>query len=216
MTSLLSPALALSSTGEEAVMPTTREHGARANDGGTMTNKTTARARTAMRELDDVPTQLAALEAMTVGQLAERWRELYGEPTRTRNKDYLKKRLAWRIQELAEGRLPPGAVALINKFGDQMPERWRMRMTRPATTENEARTLLQPVEPRDPRLPPPGTVLRRVFEGVAHEVAVREEGFEYDGTRYKTLSAIAQHITGTRWNGFLFFGLKKRDAEGAA
>ena len=68
MTSLLSPALALSSTGEEAVMPTTREHGARANDGGTMTNKTTARARTAMRELDDVPTQLAALEAMTVGQ----------------------------------------------------------------------------------------------------------------------------------------------------
>ena len=91
-----------------------------------------------------------------------------------------------------------------------------MRLTRHATTENEAPTLLRPVEPRDPRLPPPGTVLRRVFEGVAHEVAVCEEGFEYGGTRYKTLSAIAQHITGTRWNGFLFFGLKKRDVDGAA
>ncbi len=91
-----------------------------------------------------------------------------------------------------------------------------MRLTRPGTTEGEAPPLLQPVEPRDPRLPPPGTVLRRVFEGAAHEVTVCAEGFEYDGTRYKTLSAIAQHITGTRWNGFLFFGLKKRGAEGAA
>lgn len=181
-----------------------------------MNNNTTARARAAMRELGDVPTQLAALESMTVGQLAEKWRELYGEPTRTRNKDYLKKRLGWRIQELAEGGLSQGALARIHQLGDQMPERWRMRMTRPATTENEAPTLLQPVEPRDPRLPPPGTVLRRVFEGVAHEVTVCNEGFEYDGTRHKTLSAIAHHITGTRWNGFLFFGLKKRDAEGAA
>ena len=70
------------------------------------------RARANARELGDVPAQLAALETMSVGQLAEKWRELYGEPTRTRNKDYLKKRLAWRIQELAEGGLPPGAVAL--------------------------------------------------------------------------------------------------------
>ena len=94
-----------------------------------MNNKATARARTAMRELDDVPTQLAALESMTVGQLAEKWRKLYGEPTRTRNKDYLKKRLAWRIQELAEGGLSQGALARIHQLGDQMPERWRMRQS---------------------------------------------------------------------------------------
>ncbi|MCG3173797.1 MAG: hypothetical protein GMKNLPBB_01999 [Myxococcota bacterium] len=178
--------------------------------------KTAARARANARKLGNVPTQLAALETMNVGALAEKYRELYGEPARTRNKDYLKKRLAWRIQELAGGGLPPGAVALINQFGDQMPERWRMRMTRPATTENEAPALLHPVEPRDPRLPPPGAVLRRVFEGAAHEVTVCDEGFEYAGQRYKSLSAIAQHITGTRWNGFLFFGLKKRGAEDAA
>jgi hypothetical protein len=197
-------------------MPTLREHGARAHDGGTMTNKTAARARASARELRDVPSQLAALETMNVGALAEKYRELYGEPTRSRNKDYLKKRLAWRIQELAEGGLPPGAVAIINQLGDQMPGRWRMRMTRSATTEPEAPPLLPPVAPRDPRLPPPGTVLRRVFEGVAHEVTVGVGGFEYQGTRHKALSAIAQKITGTRWNGFLFFGLKKRDAENAA
>ena len=81
--------LALSSTGEEAVMATTREHGAR-DEGRTM-SKTTVRARANARELGDVPTQLAALEQMNVGQLAEKYRELYGEPTRTRNKEYLRK-----------------------------------------------------------------------------------------------------------------------------
>ena len=179
-----------------------------------MNNKTTARARAAMRELDDVPTQLAALESMTVGQLAEKWRELYGEPTRTRNKDYLKKRLGWRIQELAEGGLSQGALARIHQLGDQMPERWRMRQSQghasgdsPAATE--ALQVVQATEPRDPRVPPVGTVLRRVFEGKAHEVTVCTEGFEYAGQRYKSLSAIATEIAGTRWNGFLFLGLKK-------
>ena len=66
-------------------------------------------------------------------------------------------------------------------------------------------------EPRDPRVPPVGTVIRRVFDGKAHEVTVCVEGFEYEGQRHKTLSAIATHIAGTRWNGYLFFGLKKRD-----
>ena len=69
---------------------------------------------------------------------------------------------------------------------------------------------VQPTEPRDPRVPPVGTVLRRVFNGVAHEVTVCNEGFEHGGERFKTLSAVAKHITGTPWNGFLFFGLKKR------
>ena len=57
---------------------------------------------------------------------------------------------------------------------------------------------------------PVGTVVRRVFDGKTHEVTVCVEGFEYEGRRYKTLSAIANQIAGSRWNGFLFFGLKKR------
>ena len=79
-----------------------------------------------------------------------------------------------------------------------------------AATSTEALQVVQATEPRDPRVPPAGTVLRRVFDGKTYEVTVCAEGFEYEGRRYKSLSAIATEIAGTRWNGFLFFGLKKR------
>ena len=131
-------------------------------------SKTTARARANARELGDVPTQLAALEQMNVGQLAEKYRELYGEPTRTRNKEYLRKRLAWRIQEQVEGGLSASALERIAQLGDDVPERWRMRQ---AAQVQDLGTV-HPTEPRDPRVPPAGTVLRRVFNGVAHEFTV--------------------------------------------
>ncbi|MBX3129309.1 MAG: DUF2924 domain-containing protein [Polyangiaceae bacterium] len=131
------------------------------------------------------------------------YRRLWRAP---HNRRYLRKRLAWRIQELAEGGLPASALERIAQLGDDVPERWRMRQ---AAQVQDLGTV-QPIEPRDPRVPPVGTVLRRVFNGVAHEVTVCSEGFEHGGERFKTLSAVAKHITGTPWNGFLFFGLKKR------
>lgn len=192
-------------------MPTLPEHGARSDEGDIMTNPVVERALANVRAMRDVPGQLAALETMSVGPLAEKYRELYGEPTRSRNKDYLKKRLAWRIQELAEGGLSESAVAKIRELGDKLPERWRMR-TKQAESPDAPLVAPQPTEPRDPRIPPIGTVVSRVFDGTRHEATVCAEGFEYAGERYKTLSAIALRITGTRWNGFLFFGLKKRGA----
>ena len=181
--------------------------------------KTTARSRAEMRRLDDMPSQLAALETMNVPALAEKYRELYGEPTRSRNRAYLKKRLAWRIEANFQGDLSQGAIARIQQLGDQLPERWQMRLGQPAsepaaasdaTTKLDAALSTATTEPRDPRVPPVGTVVRRVFDGKTHEVTVCVEGFEYEGRKYKTLSAIANQIAGSRWNGFLFFGLKKR------
>ena len=166
-----------------------------------------------------MPSQLAALETMNVPALAEKYRELYGEPTRSRNRAYLKKRLAWRIEANFQGDLSQGAIARIQQLGDQLPERWQMRLGQPANaadaTSDDApapttQPVLAPTEPRDPRVPPPGTVISRVFDGKTHEVTVCVEGFEYAGRKYKTLSAIATQIAGTRWNGYLFFGLKKR------
>ncbi|MFP2962575.1 DUF2924 domain-containing protein, partial [Myxococcus sp. 1LA] len=90
-----------------------------------MAKKGTARA--ARTQLADVPQQLAALASMSVPDLAAKYLELYGEPTRSRNRDYLKKRLAFRIQELAEGGLSARAVTRISELGDKLPERWRMR-----------------------------------------------------------------------------------------
>ena len=182
-------------------------------------NKATTRSRAEMRKLDDMPSQLAALETMNVPALAEKYRELYGEPTRSRNRAYLKKRLAWRIEASFQGDLSQGAIARIQQLGDQLPERWQMRLGQPASepaaasdaaTKLDAALSTATTEPRDPRVPPVGTVVRRVFDGKTHEVTVCVEGFEYAGRKYKTLSAIATQIAGTRWNGYLFFGLKKR------
>lgn len=182
-------------------------------------NKATTRSRAEMRRLDDMPSQLAALETMNVPALAEKYRELYGEPTRSRNRAYLKKRLAWRIEANFQGDLSQGAIARIQQLGDQLPERWQMRLGQPASepaaagdaaTKLDAARSTATTEPRDPRVPPVGTVVRRVFDGKTHEVTVCVEGFEYEGRKYKTLSAIANQIAGSRWNGFLFFGLKKR------
>ena len=184
-------------------------------------NKATTRSRAEMRRLDDMPSQLAALETMNVPALAEKYRELYGEPTRSRNRAYLKKRLAWRIEANFQGDLSQGAIARIQQLGDQLPERWQMRLGQPASapaaasdaaTKPDAALSTATTEPRDPRVPPVGTVVRRVFDGKTHEVTVCVEGFEYEGRKYKTLSAIANQIAGSRWNGFLFFGLKKRGA----
>ena len=168
-----------------------------------------------------MPSQLAALETMNVPALAEKYRELYGEPTRSRNRAYLKKRLAWRIEANFQGDLSQGAIARIQQLGDQLPERWQMRLGQAASepaaagdaaTKLDAALSTATTEPRDPRVPPVGTVVRRVFDGKTHEVTVCVEGFEYEGRKYKTLSAIANQIAGSRWNGFLFFGLKKPGA----
>jgi len=168
--------------------------------------KTNDSAHANLLLLRDVPAQLAALETMNTPELVAAYRDLYGEPTRTRNVPYLRKRLGYRVQELAYGGLPASALAKIAELGDGVPERWRMRQAeRAGLIESPP----QPMEPRDPRIPPVGTVLRRVHNGITHEVIVCAEGFEHAGMRFKTLSAVAKHITGTPWNGFLFFALKK-------
>ena len=64
--------------------------------------------------------------------------------------------------------------------------------------------------PRDPRLPLPGTILRRQYRGRVVQVTVLREGFEYEGEVYRSLSAVAKAVTGSHWNGLLFWGLTKK------
>ena len=156
-----------------------------------------------------VAEQLAALEKLSVGELADRYREVFGVPTRTRNKNYLRKKVGWRIQELAEGGLSARALAKIEELAPLAPVRWRSTQlgAGPAVAVVEAP---RPDASRDPRLPPPGAVLVRVHNGVEHRVTVLADGFEYRGERFQTLSHLARVIAGTPWNGYLFFGLKRR------
>jgi hypothetical protein len=156
-----------------------------------------------------VSEQLAALEKLTVGELVLKYREVFGVPTRTRNKSYLRKKVAWRIQELAEDGLSPRALAKIEELAPLAPVRWRTSQPGEAPAVTVVATPL-PDPDRDPRLPPPGSVIVRIHQGVEHRVTVLDDGFEYHGERHQTLSQLARHITGTPWNGYLFFGLQRR------
>lgn len=145
---------------------------------------------------------LAALSRITGAELAEKYILFFGQPARTHNKDFLRKRLAWRIQELAEGGLSERALARIEELGADALTSWR----RPARTERATSPRAQLGGAiRDLRLPPAGTVVRRVHGTTEHSVTVLDDGFEFGGERYRSLSKIARVITGTPWNGYLFF-----------
>lgn len=170
----------------------------------------------ARQAIADIPRELAALRSMTVEELRQKYREVYGEPTRSRNKDYLRKKVAWRIQELAEGGLSDRARARIEELAAHVPFRWRS--SRNVTTEPPATAGapdLAASGTRDPRLPEPGTVITREHGGVEHRVTVLEDGFEYRGERFASLSKVARAISGTNWNGYLFFSLQRRTRKGA-
>ena len=164
-------------------------------------------------EQASIPAQILALQKMTVGQLREKWLELYGEPSRSCNRQYLWKRLAWRVQELAYGGLSARAkarIAELNRDGDLRflpPRSWN-----PSTFEDPGPTPRNEVRPvRDLRLPVPGTVITRDYKGQEIRVSVLEKGFEFEGRPYRSLSAVARAITGQKWNGWLFFGLTNRE-----
>jgi len=162
-------------------------------------------------QVADLAAQIAALERMTTGELAARYAEVFGEPTRSRNKSYLKKKVAYRIQEIAEGGLSARARDRIEELAADAPIRHRQRRVAEPASENAAPDGSNPEQKgRDPRLPAVGEVLVKVHRGVEHQVSMLDGGFEYQGERYTSLSKIAKVITGTNWNGFLFFGLTQR------
>ena len=167
--------------------------------------KVDRRPSDASRALADVTMQIEALQDMTAGELAELGIVRSSESPHARaTRAIYKKKIAWRIQELAEGGLSERTLERIESLADEAPARWRRARGRPA---RECRKPL-PQTPRDPRLPAPGTVLTRDHQGTRHDVTVLDSGFEYRGQRFTSLSRIARAITGTQWNGFLFFGLR--------
>ncbi len=150
------------------------------------------------------------LQQMTVGDLRLEWLELYGEPTRSRNRDYLWRRLAWRVQELAHGGLSDTAKVRIDELAPDSFARARTPLNGNGAASADGRRDHQPRDRRDPRLPSPGTVLTRQYKGQQIRVTALDDGFEWDGRRYGSLSAVARAVTGQKWNGWLFFGLTKR------
>lgn len=164
--------------------------------------------------MSDVADELATLQRMTTGELCQRYQELFGQPVRTRHKAYLVRKLAWRVQELAEGGLSERARRRAAELANDadvrlMPPRAARAATEPPTaTDTRVVRLAPPAPPpADPRLPSPGTAIVRNYKGRTLRVLVQPDGFEFDGQRYKTLTAVAEHVTGSHLNGFRFFRL---------
>jgi hypothetical protein len=139
--------------------------------------------------------QLAALKGLPTPDLKRRWRDLFDTEPPPYNRRFLESRLAYRIQELAYGGLKPETVERLEALADDLDggdpaKRRRLAKDRPIA----------------------GTRLIREWQGLEHCVTVRDEGYEYQGRPYQSLSAIARAITGTRWNGWVFWGLKNQRA----
>ncbi|MGE0627599.1 MAG: DUF2924 domain-containing protein [Hyphomicrobiaceae bacterium] len=143
---------------------------------------------------DTVLAQLAALKTAPIGVLKQKWRDLFESEPPPYNRRFLEHRLAYRIQELAYGGLKPETMRRLRELAEDLDGgKAEVRRRR-----------------ADHDRPISGTRLIREYQGVEHCVTVRDDGFEYQGRPYKSLSAIARAITGTRWNGRVFFGLKNQ------
>ena len=174
--------------------------------------KRNTKTRKERRAVADMAAELVALDTMPVSELGARYEEVFGEPTRSHNKEYLKKQIAWRIQEQAEGGLSKRARALAAEIGEGGKARWRRKNGGTA----EPLPGCTPRNERDSRLPPPGTTITREYKGTVYEVLVLQDGFEYQGQRHANLSRIAKLIIGTNWNGFLFWRLQTRARQAGA
>jgi AraC-like DNA-binding protein len=156
-----------------------------------------------------VAADVARLQDMSVSQLARRFEEVFGEQCRSRHRRYLIRRIAWRLQANSEG----GLTERARRGAEKLPAEAEMRVTPPRARTPKAgappdTTKTQPA--RDPRLPPPGNWIERDYKGTMIRVLVVADGFEYEGRRYRSLSAIAKAITGSHINGFLFFRLWRK------
>ena len=135
-------------------------------------------------------TQVAELPTLPTPKLKAMWRELTGTEPPPYNRTFLVKRLAYRIQELAFGGLSVQAERRLDDLVDELDGKKKPKA-------------------KDMTAPIVGTKLIREWQGVMQEVTALADGFEWQGRRYQSLSAVARAITGTRWNGPLFFGLRK-------
>lgn len=129
-----------------------------------------------------VRAEVASLQSMTLAELRNLWEARFGAPPKQRSVDLLRRVLAWRLQAGALGGLDAATVRLLGS----------------------ERVLIMVAEQ-------PGTRLARDYAGRRHEVVILEEGVLYDGESYGSLSEVARVITGQRWNGPRFFGLRREN-----
>lgn len=159
---------------------------------------------------ESVIAQIDELRTFTIPALRTKYFEVFGEETRSANRAFLFRRIAYRLQARAEGDLSERARRRALEIADDSDLRLQVSKTLFGDGARRKSEPHLPSRPRDSRLPVPGTLLTRQFENRRIVVTVLADGFEFQSKRYRSLSAIAREVTGTRWNGLSFFGLAGR------
>ena len=146
--------------------------------------------------------EVAALKRLSVAELRARYAEVTGEATRSRHKQYLVRRIIWHMQAKVEGGLSERARRRARELAADSD----VRLTAPRPNPADGPTKVSAIRiSSDERLPMPGEVVTRKYKGRDINVRVLPNGFDYEGEVYRSLSAVAQAVTGTHWNGYHFF-----------
>ena len=162
----------------------------------------------------NVGREMATLKRMTVPDLRRKYAEVFGESTRSRHKQFLVRRIVWRLQANEKGDLSERARARARELAADSDVRLTAPRVKPQAPGGTSKVSEVQIA-QDERLPMPGAIITRPYRGERIEVRVLPHGFEYQGEIYRSLSAVAKQVTGSHWNGYCFFGLAKRgDAHG--
>jgi hypothetical protein len=148
------------------------------------------------------------LRHLTTAQLRRKYRELFGQASHSNHKGYLFRRVAWRVQVLTEGGLSERAREIAREIAADAD--LRLCAPRKLVGHQPAVCIATASQQLDPRVPPAGTQLIKRYKDKTLTITVLENGYQYGDQVYKSLSAIAREVTGTQWNGYLFFGLGLR------
>jgi hypothetical protein len=156
----------------------------------------------------NVGKEIAALQRLTVKELRARFAEAFGEDTNANNRDWLIKRIAWRVQALAEGGLSERARRRAAELACDADLRLSPPRVKAVPVEATGGTVTGVLADKvDARLPLPGTIITRAYKGETLQIKILPQGFEFEGEVYRSLSAVARAITGQHCNGFHFFRL---------
>jgi hypothetical protein len=172
--------------------------------------------------------EIAQLQKADLPELRTEYQKLFGKPSNSRNRKQLFNQIAQKLQETGQAVVKDSArkparnsqVTAETQSGNSTltakfePKRKRSVPRRPISKVKTPRQRQsRPVGATDPRLPKAGTTITKKYKGKTINVRVLEKGFTYDGKQYRSLSAVAKQVTGSIWNGYLFFGLIKRDGQ---
>jgi Protein of unknown function (DUF2924) len=143
---------------------------------------------------EELSAEIASLSKLDIDELRERWKGIYGKaPSREIGRSFLTRAIAYRLQERAHGGLKPSTSRLLARAveddGSDSSKKPRTRMAQS------------------------GTILIREWQGTAHRVTMLDDGVSFNGKRFRSLSEVAREITGSRWSGPRFFGLRSQVTE---